>query len=152
MIDSRSKDVVTRQLDINLWQGAKRKNWKLLKSLLSEKRGFQIPLNILQPEEEACTAFSLILLLESKERRDAVRKQLIEACVYPAILWGVPDSASEASKDFSERMLSVHCDGRYTEEDIRQLAEIINAKLLETAVAEQATKGRANDNENDNYL
>ena len=30
LIDGRSKDVVTRQLDINLWQGAKRRNWLLL--------------------------------------------------------------------------------------------------------------------------
>lgn len=141
LIDSRSKNVVTQKLDINLWQGAKRKNWQLLQSLVNKD-----VCQVLKPDEEACTAFSLILLLESKERRDAVRKQLIEASVYPAILWVVPDNASAASKDFSERMLSIHCDGRYTEDDIRQLAEIINVNLLETAVAEQATKGRANDN------
>ena len=35
------------------------------------------------------------------------------------------------SKDFSEKMLSIHCDGRYTEEDVRQLANILN-KALET--------------------
>ena len=138
LIDSRSMDVVSKRLDINLWQSSKRKNWQLLKSLLSDNRGLQIPLNILQPEEEACTAFSLILLLDSKEHRDAVRKRLIEACVYPAILWSVPDSASAASKDFSERMLSIHCDGRYTEDDIKQLAEIINVNL------------NVNDNHNDN--
>ena len=63
---------------------------------------------------------------------DALRKRLIEACVYPAILWAVPNSASENSKDFSERMLSIHCDGRYTEEDIRQLAGILNKAIDET--------------------
>lgn len=126
LIDSRSKDVVTKLLDINLWQGAKRKNWKQLQSLVNKET-----CKVLTPEEEACTAFSLILLSESKERRDAVRKQLIEACVYPAILWNVPDCASEGSKSFSERMLSIHCDGRYTEEDVKQLAEILN-RVLET--------------------
>ena len=70
------------------------------------------------------------MLLDSRERRDAIRKKLIEACVYPSILWAVPNSASEASKDFSERMLSIHCDGRYTETDVRQLAEIINDMLV----------------------
>ena len=84
---------------------------------------------VLKPEEEACTSFSLIMLLKSKTCRYAVRKQLIEACVYPAILWVVPDSASVESKDFCERMLSIHCDGRYTEEDVRQLAKIINDNL-----------------------
>ena len=126
LIDSRSKDVVTKQLDINLWQGAKRKNWQLLQSLVNKEI-----CKVLKPEEDACTAFSLILLLKSKERRDVVRKQLIGACVYPAILWIVPESASATSKDFSERMLSVHCDGRYTKEDVRQLADILN-RVLET--------------------
>ena len=126
LIDSRSKDVVTKQLDINLWQGAKRKNWQLLQSLVNKD-----VCQVFKPEDDACTAFSLILLLDSKEYRDAVRKQLIEACVYPAILWVVPESASTASKDFSQRMLSIHCDGRYTEEDIRQLAGILN-RILES--------------------
>ena len=120
LIDSRSKDVVTQQLDINLWQGAKRRNWQLLQSLVNKE-----VCQVLKPEDEACTVFSLILLFASKERRDAVRKRLIEAGVYPAILWNVPESASKGAKDFSERMLSIHCDGRYTEEDVKQLADIL---------------------------
>ena len=84
---------------------------------------------MLTAEHESCTMFSLVLLLESKERRDALRKDLIDKCVYPAILWKVPESASEESKRFSERMLSIHCDGRYNEEDIKQLADILNKSL-----------------------
>lgn len=127
VIDSRSRDVVSKKLDINLWQGAKRKNWLLLKSLVN-----QDSCKVLTPEDEFCTAFSLILLMQTKEQRDALRKRLIEAYVYPAILWMVPESASESSKDFSERMLSIHCDGRYTEEDVRQLAGILNNAIEET--------------------
>ena len=127
VIDSRSRDVVSKKLDINLWQGAKRKNWLLLKSLVN-----QDSCKVLTPEDEFCTAFSLILLMQTKEQRDALRKRLIEAYVYPAILWMVPESASESSKDFSERMLSIHCDGRYTEEDVRQLAGILNKAIEET--------------------
>lgn len=126
-IDERSKDAVSKKLDINLWQGAKRKNWMLLKSLVN-----QDSCTVMIPEDESCTAFSLTLLTESKAQRDALRQRLIEACVYPAILWVVPDSASENSRDFSERMLSIHCDGRYTEEDVRQLAGILNKVIEET--------------------
>lgn len=126
LIDSRSKNVVTKQLDINLWQGAKRKNWFLLKYHVNQDF-----CKVMIPEDEFCTSFSLILLLESKERRDIVRKQLIESCVYPAILWTVPESASVGAKVFSERMLSIHCDGRYTEDDVRQLSRILNS-VLET--------------------
>ncbi len=125
MIDNRSKDVVSKELDINSWQIAKRKNWLLLKSLLNVEC-----CRIIEPEDETCTAFSLVVLLDTKAQRDAIRKSLIDACVYTAILWAVPESASERSKDFSERMLSIHCDGRYAEDDVRQLADILN-KVIE---------------------
>ena len=121
LIDERSQMFVTKQLDINLWQGAKRRNWTLLKSLVKSDS-----CKVLKPEEDTSTMFSLVLLFDTKERRDKVRKQLIGACVYPAVLWAVPESASAEARCFSERMLSVHCDGRYTEEDIKQLAEIVN--------------------------
>ena len=124
LIDDRSRNVVSEELDINLWQGAKRKNWNLLKSLVEKET-----CRILEPEDESCTMFSLVLLFESKKHREAVRKKLIEASVYPAILWTVSSCASMEARSFSDRMLSVHCDGRYQEEDVRQLAEILNLAL-----------------------
>ena len=124
LIDDRSKEFVSKQLDINLWQGAKRKNRVLLKSLVKSD-----VCKMLEPEDDSCTMFSLVLYFDTKEIRDSVRKRLIESCAYPAILWVVPDGASEAARDFSERMLSVHCDGRYMEEDIKQLASILNKAL-----------------------
>jgi len=123
-IDERSRKFVTNQLDINSWLGAKRKNWALLQSLVNGD-----VCKVLKPEDDTCTMFSLVLLFENKEKRDVVRKQLIEASVYPAILWIVPESASAKARNFSERMLSVHCDGRYTEEDVKQLANILNKAL-----------------------
>ena len=124
LIDKRSKTVVSEQLDINSWLGAKRKNWELLYSLVSREH-----CQVLTAEHESCTLFSLVLLLESSKKRDVVRKKLIDSSVYPAILWSVQESASVSSKDFSERMLSIHCDGRYSEGDIRQLAVILNEAL-----------------------
>lgn len=124
LIDDRSKEFVSKQLDFNLWQGAKCKNWVLLKSLVKSDA-----CKVLEPEDDSCTLFSLVVYFDTKEIRDSVRKRLIETCVYPAILWAVPDSASVTAKDFSERMLSVHCDGRYKEEDIKQLASILNKAL-----------------------
>ena len=124
LIDERSRMFVTKQLDINLWQGAKRRNWTLLKSLVKSDS-----CKVLKPEEDTSTMFSLVLLFDTKEQRDTARKRLIEARVYPAVLWVVPESASAGARSFSERMLSVHCDGRYTEEEIKQLAEIINDNI-----------------------
>ena len=124
LIDERSRRVVSEEFDINLWQSVKRKNWMLLKTLVNSER-----CEVIVPEDDSCTMFSLILLLESKKHRDAVRTRLIETSVYPAILWTLPENASSSAKDFSNRMLSIHCDGRYSEDDIRQLADILNHVL-----------------------
>lgn len=116
-IDQRSKEYIER-LDINAWMGAKLRNWRLLHKLVSA--------DCLLPEDASCTPFSFVLLTENKETRERLRHHLIEQAVYPAVLWNVPDNCSEDVQNFSHRMLSIHCDGRYTENDIRQLANIIN--------------------------
>lgn len=122
LIDERSRDYLSR-FDIDQWQKSKDNNWKLLRSLLSSK----IP--SLQPEDDSCTMFSLVLLAESQKQRDMIRHRLIEQSVYPAILWQVPEKANEDVQDFSHRTLSIHCDGRYSEEDIQLLAEIVNQAI-----------------------
>lgn len=124
LIDARTKEFISKEFDLNLWLGAKRKNWALLTNMVNKDH-----CEVLTAEHESCTMFSLIMLMENKEKRDGLRKELIDRCVYPAILWNVPEEASEGSKDFSHRMLSIHCDGRYNEEDIRQLADILNQAL-----------------------
>lgn len=124
LIDERTKKFICKQFDLDLWLGAKRNNWVLLSGLINKDH-----CKVLNAEHESCTMFSLVLLLENKIQRDMVRKSLIEKCVYPAILWNVPETASEASKIFSERMLAIHCDGRYNEQDIKQIAGILNKSL-----------------------
>ena len=123
-IDERSKEFVCREFDVNLWFSAKKQNWSLLNRLINKEH-----CEVINAESESCTMFSLILLLENEEQRNAIRCELIERCVYPAILWNLPEEVSTASKDFCHRMLSIHCDGRYTEDDIRQLANILNQTL-----------------------
>ena len=123
-IDKRSERIITEHFDINLWIGVKRKNWQLLQELINKKN-----CKVMKAEHESCTMFSLVLFLDSPKLRDAVRKRLIESDVYPAILWNVLDTASESSNNFSKRMLSVHCDGRYSEKDVVQLAGILNQAL-----------------------
>lgn len=119
LIDKRCREYIC-QFDINQWLEVKKRNWKLLCSLLSNEIQF------LKPEDDSCTMFSLVLLAKSQGQREMIRHRLIEHAVYPAILWQVPEVANEEVQDFSHRMLSIHCDGRYTEDDIRHLAEIVN--------------------------
>ncbi len=124
LIDKRSRQFVSEQLDINLWLGAKRKNWKLLRELIHCDH-----CQIVEPEDDSCNIFSLILLCENRKHRDKIRKELIEKDVYPAILWELGEDVSIEAKDFSSRMISIHCDGRYSEDEVKKLAEIINSVL-----------------------
>jgi len=121
-IDNRSMNYL-KQLDINAWNIAKRDNWKLLKSKLGSK------VDILVPEDESCTSFSLVLKLGNKEERDKLRMQMIENQIYPAVLWNVPESISNEIVEFCQTMLSVHCDGRYTLSDILFLTNKLERML-----------------------
>lgn len=125
LIDKRSCNYLTRRFSINIWLRKKTDNWKLLSSLINQSL-----CKILMPEDKACNPFSLVMLLDSNERRQFVRNRLIQTNIYPAVLWALPESASQISKDISERMLSLHCDGRYTEADIRQMAFRVNEALM----------------------
>lgn len=119
-ISAVSKKIVST-LDIRRWNKMKKDNWQMLKSQLSIHNNY-----ILTPDEEAETPFSLILCFDSRLRREKVRKNLISNDIYPAVLWIIPNNIDNASQDFGDRMLSIHCDGRYTLEQITELANLIN--------------------------
>ncbi len=110
-----------KQFDINAWYNAKKHNWSVLQELQC------LHFSILQPEGKDCTPFSLILLANSKAERDALHSHLIRNCVYPAILWQYERTECEAASDYSGRILSLHCDGRYTVDDINELMGIISS-------------------------
>ena len=112
--------------DVNAGYDAQRRHWDLLpKSLPSNVK-------CLIPIDERSTPFSLILLLENRKVRDKFRMKLIDNKVYPAILWNVPEDSMENISDFSQRMISIHCDGRYDKHEIMQLDEIIKTCLYDS--------------------
>ena len=118
-IDKLSKNI-SENLNIEKWTATKLENWNKAVSLLNN-------IQVLCIENDASQAFSLVLLAKSKEERDQLRNYLIQKSVYPAILWKVPEDTQFAeAKEFSDRMLSVHCDARYNISDIEQLCNIIN--------------------------
>lgn len=115
-IDKRSMETI-RSLDINAWYNAKRKNLEAIDSILS---------NGIRAEDESCNLFSFVLRTKN---RQSVRKTLIENKLYSAILWNVPETVSPEVKKFSESMLSIHCDGRYSADDMTEIAERIKNAL-----------------------
>ena len=112
-----------RSFDIRDWYNRKRENWELLCDI--KKDGVRV----LMPENRGCYPFSLILVFMTGEERNRVRKALIEKQIYPAILWIVPAPTEGEIFKMSNGMLSIHCDARYTKEDILQMKSIIESIL-----------------------
>lgn len=118
---SETSNEIVGSLDIKYWQATKKRNWSILKQYLIPDDSYRI----LEPVGEN-VPFSLILLFKYCETRDAVRALLIKGDVYPAILWQIPSYADKEAIDFGDRMLSIHCDARYSDEDIKELCLRLN--------------------------
>ena len=120
-IDHESEEI-TKALNVKMWTDLKADNWYLCRKLLDKR------FKVMEPESgKIVQPFSLVLLMDSAEERERLRRYMIQHQIYPAILWRMPeDSNFEEAKDFSERMLSVHCDIRYSRKDITEMCNIIN--------------------------
>lgn len=121
-LDKASQEYL-KTFDIRSWYNQKRNNWELLKDI--KKEGVRV----ITPENMGCYPFSLVLLFDNPNERDRVRKALIEHQIYPAVLWNIPAPTDGEVFKFSRGMLSIHCDGRYTKEDIFQMKTIIESIL-----------------------
>lgn len=76
------------------------------------------------------STFGVIALFESRHQRDEARLWLLRARIYPAILWPMESAdAGHADRDFSQRMLFLHADFRWTEHDMHRVAEQVAASL-----------------------
>lgn len=122
-LDERSKEYLD-SFDIVSWYQKKQENWVLLSDIK------HTDVKVLKPENSQCYPFSLVLVFSSRDKRDGVRKALIDKCVYPAILWNIPAPVDDDVFMISNNILSIHCDARYSEEDIQQLKLIIQ-KVIE---------------------
>lgn len=111
-------------IDVETWYNLKSKNYHELLSSL--KFNCSVPVIC---RSNNSTPFSLIIIFNSNKLREKARQQLILNSVYPAVLWSDVYEKDIKSINFSERMLSIHCDGRYTEDDIRNLSRILNTVL-----------------------
>ena len=120
-IDRKSWEI-TKDMDIKRWIDFKRDNWETAVKMLDKR------IRILGAEINTCWhPFSLTVLMNSPEEREKIRAYMIQHSIYPAILWRIPEDCHFAeAKDFSGRMLSIHCDMRYNQKEISQMCELIN--------------------------
>ncbi|MEE6259050.1 hypothetical protein [Plantactinospora sonchi] len=70
--------------------------------------------------------FGVVLECESHQRREELRRGLISRAVYPAVLWTLrPGEVGPRHLDYSERMLMLHTDARWTERDMTRVAALV---------------------------
>lgn len=121
-MDSKSFRLI-QSINMDEWTDIRRKNWNTAYDILADK------FNILKPPatNDAFCPLSLIIFCDTYNDRDLLRQYLISNSIYPAILWDVPQDTNYPDVlDFSKRMLSIHCDARYSTEDIQEMCQIIN--------------------------
>lgn len=104
-----------RNFDIKKWYKQKNINWSVLTDI--NFHGIEI----LPKESTKCQSFNFSFLLPNNEKREEVKKELIKENIFPVVLWDIPSDKSEASLNISHRILSLACDGRYSEEDMKLL-------------------------------
>ena len=110
------------------WRAARRENAEHLHTLLSHTDGVEM-----LAWSDGSTPFSAILVLPDRGARDHLRAHLIASSIYPAILWPVAeaelDGITALDRSLADRVLSVHCDGRYGLSDMDRLAGVISGGL-----------------------
>ncbi len=122
-ISKQSFDIIS-QLDIEKWYGTKKSNWELaVANILTN-----CDIKVLTADTNAHNnhPFSIVLKFSSQDIRDKFRTLLIQNKIYPAILWNIPSDKCRLSQDFSNTMLSVHCDARYNSDEMMIMIKRIN--------------------------
>ena len=115
------------------WRECRRRNFETFASKFAND-----DVRVLRPDPGA-TPLSIVLMTSNHALRHALRLELISRRVYPAILWQLEEPTlgpvDAEALDVSRRMLSIHCDGRYGEEDMTRLANVVKDACRSAAVA-----------------
>lgn len=112
---------ILESFDVRTWYNLKRANYIELLGLLNFSCSKPVSCNLANS-----TPFSLIVIFNNNNQREVARHCLIQNNIYPAILWSDVYGKDPEAVDFSKRILSVHCDGRYSKNDMQLLAQILN--------------------------
>ena len=112
---------------IDGWRAARSANHAILRRHLRA-----VPwLRILGPRSARDAPLAAVLVLDDPDRRERVRRQLIDARIYPAVLWPLERPILEVRPvdlDLSRRILVLACDARLGPADMRRVAsQVIRA-------------------------
>ena len=111
---------------VDSWRETRRINHRNLSNELDDIPWLSILGNI--NLHDRCP-FSLVMLIDTVERRNFIFAELINSGIYPAILWPLEQSIITDIPgkyiDLSRRILSIHCDMRYDLSDMKYVGKQI---------------------------
>jgi hypothetical protein len=115
---------VVDSFDIVGWRHTRSRNVRTLCEGLQS-----IPwVDVLGPRQPEGVPFGGVLVADKPERREVLRRRLLEANVFPAVLWPLEETVvpvEDEARELSRRMLVIHADGRYSERDMARVVDVI---------------------------
>lgn len=121
VIDNMSNEILMC-LDIQKIKDKRKNNAKIIYEQLNRK---QIKFLFESLEDGDCPLFIPIILKDEKTR-DKLRDYLIQQKIYCPVHWPIPEILQNKESNIYDKELSLICDHRYDEEDIRNYIQIIN--------------------------
>lgn len=121
-------EIMVNSFPVHEWRRRRMNNYQTAVNELRSAEG----LSLLQATDSRCVPYSIVLTLDDARRRDMLRDQLNSKGVYSSILWTLraPPFRGEDSYDLSTRILSLHCDMRYSPADISRVARLLQSELM----------------------
>jgi hypothetical protein len=115
-------------IPLERWRAVRRANHKRLGELLADVPGIEVA----APDDPASAApAACILVCPDAALRERLRTELVRECIYPAVLWSLEEPAisgvSAAAREISRRVLALHCDMRYTDDDLERVAAVVRS-------------------------
>jgi hypothetical protein len=120
------------------WRTTRHENHRFLAARLAGVSGMRL---------SACTGpggcpFSVVVVFDTPQRRQFVRRRLIDANLYPAVLWPLDNALwtdiPARHRNFSRCMISLPCDMRYGRSDLERVADAVLQAVCECAAGHSA--------------
>lgn len=128
---SEISSVVIDYFPVDTWREKRNENAIAFRQEMSGIKD----VSVLSARDPGSCPFSCVIVCGNEELRNHIRSQLIRANIYPAILWAINKPVNKIRKsgfNFSRRMLSIHCDGRYDTYDMKRTTRVIKDILGNT--------------------
>lgn len=120
-IDQYSRDYLLH-VDYKGHQSQRINNAKILYEGLKNNSKIKFLFDL---EDMDCPLFVPVVVQNRK--RDLIRKKLIEHSIYCPVHW--PHPKAECESNLYDTELSLICDHRYNEEDMRRIVDVLNTKI-----------------------